>query len=157
MKRPATTGSPSAILCAGFARERTAGPVARPAEDDAIARLAPLVVLWLLAGCVAGVVKDIEHQTYDEAAEELSAFCARNAERGRFWQRSRIEMLREIRQRGSHGPAPPDPIPEGLDERTAKGAGPVVMVWCRGETNGQEEPFPVPPAVWQNMIRDWRD
>jgi hypothetical protein len=31
------------------------------------------------------------------------------------------------------------------------------MIWCRGETNGQGVPFPVPDPVWRNMIRDWRD
>ena len=64
---------------------------------------------------------------------------------------------REIRQRGSDGPPPPDPVPEGLDEQTAQGASPVLMIWCRGETNGQGVPFPVPDAVWRNMIRDWED
>ncbi len=59
--------------------------------------------------------------------------------------------------RGTDGPPPPDPIPEGLDEQTANGAGPVIMIWCEGETNGQGVLFPVPTAVWSNMIRDWED
>jgi hypothetical protein len=44
-----------------------------------------------------------------------------------------------------------------LDEQTANGAGPVLMIWCRGEISGQGVPFPVPTAVWRNMIRDWAD
>jgi hypothetical protein len=120
-------------------------------------RLAPLVALWLLAGCAGDFLDDIEDQAFDEAAEKLSAYCARVAIDNLFVQRTRIEVRREIRQRGTDGPPPPDPIPEGLDERTAKGAGPVLMIWCEGETNGQSEPFPVPTAVWRNMIRDWED
>ena len=122
-----------------------------------MARLAPLVVLWLLPGCASDFLEDIENEAYDRAAAKLSAYCARNADRGLVRQRTRIEVRREIRQRGTDGPPPPDPIPEGLDERTANGAGPVLMIWCRGETNGQSVPFPVPDAVWRNMIRDWED
>ena len=120
-------------------------------------RLAPLVVLWLLAGCASDFLKDLEDQAFDEAAEKLSAYCDRVGGKSLFVQRTRIEVRREIRQRGTDGPPPPDPIPSGLDERTANGEGPVLMIWCRGETNGQNEPFSVPPEVWRNMIRDWQD
>ena len=120
-------------------------------------RLAPLVALLLLAGCASDLLDDIEDQAFNKAAEKLSAYCDRNAAKGLFWQRTRIEVRREIRQRGTDGPPPPDPVPEGLDEQTAKGAGPVLMIWCRGETSGQGVPFPVPSAVWRNMIRDWED
>jgi hypothetical protein len=92
-----------------------------------------------------------------KAAQKLSAYCDRNADQGLSQQRSRIEVRREIRQRGTDRPPPPDPIPAGLDEQTANGAGPVLMIWCRGETNGQGVPFLVPDAVWRNMIRDWED
>ena len=120
-------------------------------------RLAPLVALWLLAGCASDILDDIEDRAFDKAAEKLSAYCARNAAKNLFRQRTRIEVRREIRQRGTDGPPPPDPIPEGLDERTANGRGPVLMIWCDRETNGQAVPFPVPDAVWRNMIRDWED
>ena len=120
-------------------------------------RLAPLVALWLLAGCASDLLDDIENQAYDKAAAKLSAYCDRNAAKGLFFQRTRIEVRREIRQRGTDGPPPPDPVPEGLDAQTANGAGPVLMLWCRGETNGQLVPFAVPDEVWRNMVRDWRD
>ena len=120
-------------------------------------RLASLVPLLLLAGCASDVLDDIEDQAYDKAAQKLSAYCARNAAQGLFRQRTRIEVRREIRQRGTDGPPPPDPVPAGLDEQTAQGAGPVLMIWCQGETNGQGVPFPVPDAVWRDMIRDWED
>lgn len=96
-------------------------------------------------------------EAYDNAADKLSAYCELNKDRDLFWQRTRIEVRREIRQRGTNGPTGPNPIPEGLDEKTANGKGPVLMIWCEGETNGQDVPFPVPDAVWRNMIRDWRD
>jgi hypothetical protein len=120
-------------------------------------RLASPVALWLLAGCASDFLEDIEDQAFDRAAEKLSDYCARNADQGLSRQRNRIEVRREIRQRGTDGPPPPDPVPEGLDEQTAQGAGPVLMIWCRGETNGQGVPFLVPDAVWRNMIRDWED
>jgi hypothetical protein len=120
-------------------------------------RLGSLVTLWLLAGCASDFLEDIEDQAFDRAADKLSAYCDRNADQGLSRQRTRIEVRREIRQRGTDGPPPPDPVPEGLDEQTAQGDGPVLMIWCRGETNGQGVPFPVPDAVWHNMIRDWED
>ena len=120
-------------------------------------RLAPLVALWLLAGCASDILDDIEDLAFDAVADKLSTYCARKADEGLFSQRSRIEVRREVRQRGTDGPPPPDPIPEGLDEQTANGAGPVIMIWCEGETNGQGVLFPVPTAVWSNMIRDWED
>jgi hypothetical protein len=122
-----------------------------------MARIVSLIALWLLAGCASDLLDDIEDQAFDRAAEKLSDYCARNANQGLFRQRSRIEVRREIRQRGTNGPPPPDPVPAGLDEQTAEGEGPVLMIWCPGETNGQGVPFPVPDAVWRNMIRDWED
>ena len=136
---------------------QTAGVFGRAAEDLAMIRLASLVPLWLLAGCASDFLDDIEDRAFDRAAEKLSDFCDRNADQGLSRQRSRIEVRREIRQRGTDGPPPPDPVPDGLDEQTAEGDGPVLMIWCRGETNGQGVPFPVPDAVWRNMIRDWED
>jgi hypothetical protein len=120
-------------------------------------RLAPLVALSLLAACASDFLEDIEDQAFDRAAAKLSAYCARTADQGLLRQRTRIEVRREIRQRGTDGPPPPDPVPDGLDEQTAQGAGPGLMIWCRGETNGQGVPFPVPDAVWRNMIRNWED
>ena len=94
-------------------------------------RLAPLVALSLLAGCASDFLEDIEDQAFDSAAAKLSACCERNAGQGLAKQRTRIEVRRKIRQRGTDGPPPPDPVPEGLDEQTAQGEGPVLMIWCR--------------------------
>jgi hypothetical protein len=115
-------------------------------EDSAVIRFALIPLLH--AGCAGDFLEDIEDQAYDKAAAKLSAYCARNATRDLAWQRSRIEVRREIHQRGTDGPPPPDPVP---------GSGPVLMIWCQGETNGQAVPFLVPDPVWRNMIRDWRD
>ena len=40
-----------------------------------MARIAPFVVLWLLAGCASD-------QAFDSASAKLSAYCARNAGQG---------------------------------------------------------------------------
>jgi hypothetical protein len=110
-----------------------------------------------LAGCTGDIFDDIEDQRWDELATKVSDYCTR-ADRDNLWvQRTRIESRREIRQRGRGGPVGPDVPPEGLDEKTAYGAGPVLMVWCHGETNGQGEAYPVPDPVWDGMVRDWQD
>ena len=65
-------------------------------------------------------------------------------------RRQAIEIAREVRQRGHHGPAP-FPPPEGLDERTAAGPGPVlwIEVFCEGDR--------VPDLIREGLVRDWRD
>ena len=55
----------------------------------------------------------------------------------------RIEARREIRQRGENGPAPVD-LPF-LDEQTSRGEGPVIRIWCEGET--------VPIEIWQDFVK----
>lgn len=137
--------------------ERRIGAVGRPSGKRMVTRLGPAVALLLLTGCGGGLLDDIEDEAYDAAARKLSTFCELNRGSDLFWQRTRIEVRREIRQRGTSGPPGPDPIPPGLDERTANGQGPVLMIWCVEETNGQDVPFPVPDPVWRNMIRDWVD
>ena len=84
----------------------------------------PLIPL-LLAGCAGDILDDIESQAYDKAAAKLSAYCARNAAKDLKWQRTRIEVRREIRQRGTDGPPPPDPIPARArrEDRQRNGAG----------------------------------
>lgn len=110
----------------------------------------------LLASCSGDFLDDIEDEAYDAAATKLSDYCALN--RGDlFWQRTRIEVRREIRQRGDNGPPGPVEVPEGLDQKTAFGPGPVLMIWCGGETTGQSIPYAPPETVWRAMIRDWRD
>lgn len=132
----------------------TSGKTARAGGTT---RLAPLAAVWLLAGCAGDILDDIEDEAYDKVAKKLSDYCELSQSRDRFWQRTRIEVRREIRQRGRNGPEGPNPIPTGLDEKTANGTGPVLMIWCQGEANGQEVPFPVSDEIWRNMIRDWRD
>ena len=47
-----------------------------------MARIAPFVVLWLLAGCASDFLEDLEDQAFDSASAKLSAYCARNAGQG---------------------------------------------------------------------------
>jgi hypothetical protein len=115
-----------------------------------------LVVLAGLTGCAGDVLDDIEDQQWDAAAAKVSTYCE-TVGQGDLWvQRTRIEARREIRQRGRFGPIGPGII-GGLDDKTAFGPGPVLMIWCDGETDGQGNFYPVPDEVWQRMIRDWRD
>lgn len=110
-----------------------------------------------IAGC-ADVFDNIEYQSWDAAAEKVSAFCAAQVgDDPLWWQRTRIEARREIRQRGTNGPAGPAYAPGGLDDKTTHGEGPVLMIWCAGETDGQGRPYAVPQSVWKGMVRDWRD
>lgn len=112
----------------------------------------------LLSGCSTNggdvghdLIKAIERGAYDQAAEILSNYCQGVYDKGLWVQRTRIEVRREIRQsdKGRYGPAgPSEPVP-GLDEKTAQGTGPVIQIWCEGET--------VPDDIWVGLVRDWKD
>lgn len=93
-------------------------------------------------GCSADFLKQVETGAYDAAARTVSEYCERMD--SDFATRERTEARREIRQRGTEGPGPV--YVEGLDEKTGNGRGPVVRIWCHGET--------VPAQVWQDLIRD---
>lgn len=115
-------------------------------------RLTLTTVLALaLSGCgtTHEFFKDIEGKAYDNAAAAASKYCENADQRPLIIKRTRVEARREIRQRGENGPlAPTNPI-AGLDEQTALGDGPVVIVYCVGDT--------VPDAVWEDLVRDWQD
>jgi hypothetical protein len=121
-------------------------------------RTAAIVAFGLLAGCASDDVLDhIEDRSWDAAAAKVSDFCARQFGDELWWQRTRIEARREIRQRGTHGPAGPAYVPGLLDDKTAHGKGPVLMIWCADERTGDGAAYPVPQAVWKGMVRTWRD
>lgn len=129
-------------------------------RDGGLAALrgaAALAVMLALVGCSGDLLDDIEDRKYDAAAEKVSAYCAKAAGGDLWLQRTRIEARREIRQRGSNGPVGPLVVIDGLDLKTAHGSGPVLVVWCEGERTGDGFPYPVPPAVWQGMVRQWSD
>lgn len=93
-------------------------------------------------------LKRFEHRLFDAAANALGKVI-KAAEQSGDLDRFMVEFRREIRQRGNRGPAGPlRPVP-GLDQKTAEGDGPVIMVWARGST--------VPDEVWPTLVRDWED
>ncbi len=116
-----------------------------------------LLAMLPLVGCgtLGGgrdVLKEIESGAYDSAAEMVSGYCERMGEAGKFVQRTRIEARREIRQRGTHGPPQPAEGIPGLDDKTAAGPGPLLLVYCAGD------PDALPAVVWrERYVRDWRD
>ena len=104
----------------------------------------PLLAV-ILAGCATptkDVLKSIESGAYDAAAESVSQYCKRLS-RIDILDQERLEARREIRQRGSDGPVGPGP--GVLDDKTAYGRGPVIRIWCDGES--------VPASVWEDFIR----
>lgn len=130
-------------------------------------RAIPVVLLGLtLTGCnveeVKGFLKQIESGAYDAAAKGASEFCDKmDNDLGRV---ERIQVRREIRQRGYGGPlvqegsiespvgfslpeavTTPAPGVYELDVRTLYGSGPVVRIWCEGEE--------VPVAVWRDLAK----
>lgn len=68
---------------------------------------------------------------------------------GRYDHRFRIELCREMRQRGRGGPASKYQHIHGLDDKTLHGKGPVVAMYYEGDD--------VPYEVWLHLVRDWRD
>lgn len=100
-----------------------------------------LVLMLFATGCSADFLKSIETGAYDKAADAVSLYCEQTDTD--LLSQQRIEARREIRQRGTEGPAPV--FFEGLDDKTAGGKGPVVRIYCHGET--------VPTAVWGDLIK----
>jgi hypothetical protein len=104
-------------------------------------------------------VKALERNSYDEVGEVFSRYCARFGNLGPFGDHTRIEISREIRQNGSHGPLPPLPPAGGiaykpgdvqlLDEATRLGRGPVVVIYCETDE--------VPEGAWRRLDRYWKD
>ncbi len=96
-----------------------------------------------LGGCGAkGFLKQLEGKAYDGAARAVSEYCEALAGNA-LADQERLEARREIRQRGTGGPADlSHPI---LDDQTAKGDGPVVRIYCEGEN--------VPASVTEDLVR----
>ncbi len=107
-----------------------------------------IVVVGMLGGCAyfekaEGFLKQVENKSYDSAALGVSEYCERaNSD---IVLNERIQARRELRQRGTEGPAGPANPVDGLDKQTAQGEGPVVRIWCQGET--------VPAEVWNDLIK----
>ena len=119
--------------------------------------LAAALTLTACAGDTEDLFDAIEHESWEAAAAKVSAHCQRMAGLELWGQRTRIEFRREVRQRGSHGPAAPIKPIEGLDAKTQFGSGPVVFVICAGETDGDGEPVVIPDEAWRLLVRNWRD
>ena len=112
-----------------------------------------LATAFLLSGCSTThqLVKDVEGRAYDSLARAFSEYCERRSNFGvlrAVVDRERLEARREIRQRGTGGPVGPDSSLEGLDEKTAHGSGPIIRIYCAGES--------VPADVWADFIRETR-
>lgn len=103
-----------------------------------------IAVVVFLSGCstLDKTLKRLESRAYDAAAESASQYCQRTEnDLGRI---ERNQARREIRQRGHHGPNGPK-RGNGLDGQTAYGRGPVVRVYCQGDT--------VPAEVFKDLER----
>ena len=98
-----------------------------------------LTAVAVSTGCNGGdILKQMEGKAYDKAAKAVSQVL----------ERERLEARREIRQRGTEGPAPV--VFKGLDEQTAGGKGPIIRIYCHGE--------PVPTEVWADLLKlNWAD
>lgn len=111
-----------------------------------------IISILILSGCNENKIKEthdffkaIEGKAYNAAAKSVSEYCKKAGELSIILDQERLEARREIRQRGNHGPLGPDFDVNGLDEKTMHGPGPVVRVWCEGET--------VPEVIWKDFIR----
>ena len=103
-----------------------------------------LCLLTLLSGCASDFLKNIEGKAYDAAAKQLSEYCKITTDdpvKQLLRTEERIEMRREIRQRGWNGPedAPEFTVPS-IGENTAYGDGPAIIIWCDTDE--------VPPDLW---------
>ena len=101
------------------------------------------VFLMGCSGATRDFLKAIETGAYDTAAEAVGKYCKRAT--GPIITAERIEARREIRQRGGYGPNGPRTQVDGLDDKTAYGSGPVVVIYCSGEI--------VPYEVWNSLVR----
>ena len=108
-----------------------------------------LIPVILSTGCAHDFWKDVEGRVYDSVAEQISDYCKITTDdplKSVLREEERIEMRREVRQRGENGPgpAPAWTVPE-IGENTAYGKGPVMRIWCEGEE--------VPDIIWQDYVR----
>lgn len=110
-----------------------------------IRSLPALALAVLLGACTHAEYKEAESQAFDVVASFVSAACRGCRDEG---DTQCVKVPREVRQRGTDGPPPPDVIPEGLDPQTANGKGPVLILFC-----GPDSP---PPPIWSRLIRDSR-
>ena len=96
--------------------------------------------------------KLMEGKAYDAIADGFSEYAgvmdSTHPNARRIFDRERLELRREIRQRGKNGPKGPINKPERLDNKTAFGQGPLVFVFVSDEE--------VPEALWPLLIRDKR-
>ncbi len=102
-------------------------------------------VLLAINGCASlSFLEALEQSAFDTAAAKLSTYCKKvTAVDSPLITEERIEVRREIRQRGDNGPGPVDL--RFLDRRTSRGGGPAIRIWCEGET--------VPIEVWRDYVK----
>ena len=89
---------------------------------------------FFLGGCFAGTggfLEALEAGAYDRAATYVSGYCERSG--SVLVGLERQNARRQIRALGSAGPVLPE----------VAGDGPMVRIWCRGET--------VPQEVWKDL------
>ena len=107
-----------------------------------------LILLPFLAGCSTTheFVKDVEGKVYDSLADAFSEYCERQeGDWAVLFNQEALELRREIRQRGTHGPETHGELPF-LDNQTAYGGGPVMRVYCSDDV--------VPDAVWMDFVKE---
>jgi len=127
----------------------------------------PALLALYLSSCASGgsdfetLSKALEHGAYDELATVFSKFCQRTSQAGQVIAHARIELTREIRQRGRAGPPGPSVGTAGSriesatsttwDVRIREGRGPIVMVYCQGRTTISYR------DLWKKLDRYWED
>lgn len=104
----------------------------------------------LITGCASthDFVKDVEGKAYDRLADAVSKYCKGKIEGGVLQDivlQEALELRREIRQRGSNGPQGPAEPVLYLDDKTAYAQGPMIRIWCEGES--------VPRDIWPDFVR----
>lgn len=107
---------------------------------------APFTVLPLVlaVGCAATApTKSQLEEHFEMAAGGLSEYCANAKANPIVEGAARRLFRRQVRLRGIGGPRPPKiPVP-GLDLEVASAAGPVVRIYCDGESP--------PHSVWEDL------
>lgn len=107
-----------------------------------------LLLAPLLVGCgtTHDFVKDVEGKVYDSLAKAFSEYCEKQeGDLAVLFNQEALELRREIRQRGTHGPVVDEDVPF-LDERTVHSVGPVLRVYCSDDV--------VPDEVWLDLVRE---
>jgi hypothetical protein len=128
--------------------------------------VAIVAVALLIQGCGSfgekthNLGKALEKRAYNELAQAFTDYCATFRGNGPYLDHLRIEMSREIRQSpyGAYGPEPPSNLSAARyintnvsdgNKNTWYGSGPIVLVYCEGDT--------VPMEVWLSLDRYWED